>query len=166
MVLDVDTSPTTYNDGDWHHVAFWADMADTGNRGLYIDDADASPTWNTYTDSTLGMGFRYANIFNRYDGFYQNGDLYLAEIVVDTRNYLDLSVTANRRLFITAGGAPVTTRSGWPSTLDGENYANTGDAVSDFIENVGTASASGFYTEQTTGTALAIADGPTTAGSP
>ena len=106
------------------------------------------------------MGFRYATIFNRFDGFYQNGNLSLAEIAINTRNYLDLGIEANRRLFLNANGTPNTERSGWPATLDNENYLDSGDAVADFIENVGTASASGFYTEDTGGAALSVSESP------
>lgn len=164
VILDVDTGPTTYNDGLWHHVAFWCDMTSTSLRGLYIDDVDTVPTWNTYTDDFLGMGFRYANIFNRFDGFYQNGDLYLAEVAVDTRNFLDLGITANRRLFINSSLGPELDRASWPATLDHENFADDTESVSDFITNVGTAASSGFETEDTAGAALAIANGPVTAG--
>lgn len=164
VILDVVTTGTTYNDGNWHHVAFWCDMTSTGLRGLYIDDADATPTWNTYTDDQIGMGFRYANIFNRFDGNFQNGDLYLAEVAFDTRNFLDLGIEANRRLFLNANGTPNGNRNAWPATLDSEHFANEGDTVTAFLTNRGTAAASGFTTADTGGSLFSIEDGPSIVG--
>jgi hypothetical protein len=90
----------------WQHIAFSVDLADTGKRHIYRNDASDLALVTTYTNDTvdftadnwsIGSGPGTAN---KFDGE-------VADLMLWPGAYLDLSVEANRRLFIDAGGKPV-----------------------------------------------------------
>lgn len=120
----------------WSHVIFSADMTDTSKRHLYINDTSASPSYtysNTnidFTRTTHAIGDDLTATTGSFNG-------YLAHFYYD-RTYRDLSVTSNRRNFITAdgGSTAVSTLTGLspivylPMTSDysvGENEGSGGD---------------------------------------
>lgn len=97
----------TYTAGaTWRHVLSSWDMGTVGARWIYITDA-ADLAVTTFTDDTIdyamatpdyGVGAN-VNGATKFDGC-------LAELYFNTVDYLDFSVEANRRLFITAAGKP------------------------------------------------------------
>lgn len=79
------------------------DLSSASNRAVYVNDVAATVTWTTYTNQTIGR------IRNRHGvGNAQGGDRYagrLSNVFLDY-TYRNMSVTANRRLFITADLKP------------------------------------------------------------
>jgi chitodextrinase len=103
----------TVGDTNWHHLLWSFDLADSGARHFYLDDASVSP-WLTYSNDLinfaapdLGIG-DYPTGANPWNG--DMADLWLRF----GGSVIDFSVEANRRLFITAEGKPASP-SGWPS---------------------------------------------------
>lgn len=104
FTVDIVAEPST-NPG-WHHLLFALDAANTD--GLVFYD-DAVPTLTgvggpfdenvdfTGDDFTIGAGESAAAPFN--------GDMF--DLYINTAEFLDISVEANRRKFITAGLKPV-----------------------------------------------------------
>ena len=99
IVLNATTAAKVSGDG-WVHLLVSIDMASTVNRKVYINGEVSSVTWTTYTNdnidftdtvwrvnSTGGQKARISNVFLDY-------------------TYRDLSIEANRRLFIDADGKP------------------------------------------------------------
>jgi hypothetical protein len=89
----------------WQHIAFSVDLADTGKRHIYRNDAtDLSVT--TYTDATVDFTVDNWFVGANADGIVKlDGEV--ADLMLWPGAYLDLSVEANRRKFIDAGGKPV-----------------------------------------------------------
>ena len=91
----------------WTHILISIDLANTSNRYVYINDKLASVTWSTYIDDSINFTQSKHNI-----GSYTNGSSpftgRLAHVFLDY-TYRDLSVTANRRLFIDSDGKPSST---------------------------------------------------------
>jgi hypothetical protein len=99
------SSSTNTNDGDWHHVLFSFDLADTGKRHLYIDGVSELAT-TTYTDDTMRLtGFPHAIGADTAGANKLNGDL--ADYWFEAGTYIDLSVAANRQKFISDNGVPM-----------------------------------------------------------
>ena len=90
----------------WRCVLASFDMSDTGKRHVYLDDVAESLTVTTYTDSeiTNTQAIRFGIGANINAATKLNGCL--AEVMLWQGVYLDLSVEANRRLFIKANGKP------------------------------------------------------------
>lgn len=101
-VLQVD-SGTSFAASGWHHLLAWWDLTDSGKRGLYIDGVDDSPTWTTYSNTAIDYT-RADHSIGGIGADYWNG--YLADFYINTAEWLDLSVEANREKFI-LGGKPV-----------------------------------------------------------
>ena len=90
----------------WSHVLISADMTSTLNRYVYVDDIDYSSTISWYSYSNADINFTNNNpvIGSTYaSADYSKGRL--AHLFLD-HTYRDLSITANRRLFIDADGKP------------------------------------------------------------
>ena len=92
----------------YSNICISIDMNSTSNRSVYINDVLSAGTWNTYSNSLID--FSVANLFiagadnnatSKIKGRLSN--LYL------DYTYRDLSIEANRRLFITADGKPTPT---------------------------------------------------------
>lgn len=138
------TTTTTYADSTWHHVVFSVDMTDTGKRHLYIDDAVPSFTWNNYNnssieltpDSSWGFGASPTGVLF-FDGE-------IAEIFIEDQ-YIDLSVTANRRKFISSTGLPVSMGTNGAAVFGG----NAGFHLSGFADFNGDLSINGTPSEFT-----------------
>jgi hypothetical protein len=86
----------------WCSIVMSFDMTDTSKRAIYINDVASSVTWTTYVSSTLatvGTPHRVAGISTQiYMGR-------LSNVYLDY-TYRDLSIEANRRLFVTADLKP------------------------------------------------------------
>jgi len=80
------------------------DLSDTNKRHCYINDKEVSLTWSTYIDDLIDFTATSQYIGQRYT---LSNPLYgrLSNYFLDY-TYRDLSIEANRRLFITADGKP------------------------------------------------------------
>jgi hypothetical protein len=105
IILNVSTAASVLAASGWQHVIGSFDLTDTGKRHVYVNDVSDLPTITTYTDDTIDFTNADVAIGANGDGTNKlNGDL--AEMWFTT-TYIDLSVTANRRLFIDSRGKPV-----------------------------------------------------------
>lgn len=116
-------SNMTITDGNWYHVVFSLDSTNRALDQLYIndvDDTDSTPN----TISAFGGGQQWAiGAFAPGGTEKYYGDL--ADLWIDFDNKIDLSVEANRRAFIDAGGKPV--------NLGSDGSAPTGSAPDIFL---------------------------------
>lgn len=88
-----------------YHFLLSIDMSDTAKRHLYVNDA-SNVTWQNYADHVLDFTYTDWSIGGNPDG----GALFdaqLAEFYFAPGQYIDFSVQANRRLFRSATGKPV-----------------------------------------------------------
>jgi hypothetical protein len=93
------------------HVLVSIDLTTTANRYVFINDVDvtSSVSWLTYTNDTIDFTHsthRIGNInyLGNFSSWFKGR---LSNVFLD-HTYRDLSVEANRRLFITADGQPAT----------------------------------------------------------
>lgn len=102
------SSALVLSTGVWQHLLISIDMSNASKRHVYIDDASVSMSWNTYNTSavlnfTPASGNHVVGDFNNYNFPFDGA---MADFWMAPGEYLDLSVEANRRKFITAGGVP------------------------------------------------------------
>jgi len=109
FILNTSTPSGSIPKDTFTHVLVSFDMANAANRHVYINDVAVTPTYTTYDNTNLlfstntyrhvvGSGW----VFNTISD-YTNGRL--SNVFLDY-TYRNLSVEANRRLFITAEGTP------------------------------------------------------------
>lgn len=92
-------------DGEWHHILFSFDTANSANNRIYIDDVNQSISYFSGTPLPGTIDFtRPGHYFSSNSALYDGG---LAEFWWQPNLFLDLDVEANRRKFITANGNPV-----------------------------------------------------------
>lgn len=85
--------------GTFYHVLISVDLTNVSKRHVYVNDvAIAGGSWDTYTNSNI-------DFTNNTHGVGENFKGRLAHVFLDY-TYRDLSVEANRRLFITADRKP------------------------------------------------------------
>lgn len=111
--------------GSWVHILGSFDLSDTGKRHLYVDDV-SDLVVTTYTDSLIDhtrstqvVGAQHAS-GNKLDGCLQ-------EFWLSTSEYIDFSVEANRRKFISAAVKPV--------SLGADGSTPTGTAPIMYLNN-------------------------------
>lgn len=106
------TSSTTYVSSGWHHLmTSWNTNLSAGNKvaSLYVDGVDVKGSV-----SDAGSAFTMGSSFNHYVGvnnttgsvgtqFFKGG---LAEVYFNGTQFLDLTILANRRKFLTASKRP------------------------------------------------------------
>lgn len=140
VILNLLTNNTYIASATWLHVLASWDLATAGARHLYINDvSDINVTIFTndtidYTVGDWGCG-AVPNGTSKFNGC-------IAEVYFNDAAYLDLSVTANRRLFIDAAGKPVNLGTDG-STPTGSApivyfHLDVGEAVANFATNRGT----------------------------
>lgn len=101
------TAVTDYLASDgWVHTLISFDLSDAGERHYYRDDVAQSPTWGTYTDDSMDFILTDWAVCALVGGS-QSKSMDIAGFQVWFGVYVDLSVEANRRLFIDANGKPV-----------------------------------------------------------
>ena len=88
----------------WFHVLISIDLANSANRFVFINDVSVSSTPSTYTNSNIDFTRTQHNVGSNPYGSYSNQQRF-SNIYLDY-TYRDLSVEANRRLFITADRKP------------------------------------------------------------
>lgn len=87
------------------------DLSSTSNRSIYSNDVDTSPTWTTYTNDIIAFfnvdttnAKTYIGSNHGTAGFYK-GDI--ADFWFAQDQFIDFSVTANRRKFFDSSNKPV-----------------------------------------------------------
>jgi hypothetical protein len=101
----------------WCHLAVSVDLANTANRHFYINDNNATSgvNWQTYINDFIQFDTETYTIGTDAYNFNANIKGRLAHVFLDY-TYRDLSIEANRRLFIDANGGSTA-----PSTLQALN---------------------------------------------
>ena len=137
--LQLSSNTTTAADAAWRHLLISWDMTDTAKRHFYLNDASVLSVV-TYTDDTLDYTKTDFAVGGGTGGA-QKMNGCLAEVYFNPAVYMDLSVEANRRKFISATGKPVSLGS------DGSTPTGTapilyqrvadGAAASTFATNLG-----------------------------
>lgn len=86
------------------HILISVDISNTSKRFIYINDVAQSTSWSTYINSNINFAYTPVNIA---DNYYHDTKLKgrLSNVFLD-QTYRDLSITANRRLFVTADLKP------------------------------------------------------------
>ena len=105
LYANLEIDPIVMN--TWVHLLVSVDLSNTGNRSIYMNDVAQTVTWNIYVNRNIN--FTYHNGWN-LGADAQGGSKVkgrLSNFFLDY-TYRDLSVTNNRRLFITADGQPAT----------------------------------------------------------
>ena len=95
----------------WSHILISVDLSDTSKRHVYINDVNSGVTWHTFTNDSIDFtdavhwisARKMADSTPSVRGPDRKANLFL------DYTYRDLSVTANRRLFIDADGKPADT---------------------------------------------------------
>lgn len=83
----------------WAHIVVSADASNSANRAVYISDAAVTVTWSAYNNKSIGFSRPAHGVAANQVGS-GNFKGRLAHVYLDY-TYRDLSVEANRRLFIT-----------------------------------------------------------------
>ena len=115
-ILDIKIADASFNhhpqQNTWTHILISVDLSNTSNRYVYFNDISIGTTWLTYTNDNIaftktphGVGSYVNTITGTHDTNYKGR---LAHVFLDY-TYRDLSVTANRRLFIDSDGKPSST---------------------------------------------------------
>ena len=86
------------------HILVSVDLSDTAKRFVYVNDTIVSPTWTTYANSAIDFTATAWGC-SAASGGGSNFKGRLSHIFLDY-TYRDLSIEANRRLFITADRKP------------------------------------------------------------
>ena len=111
-ILDMySTSSESIKYYQWNHILVSIDLENTSNRYMYVNDVSHTVTWSTYTNDSIDFSRAIHNIAGTsgVSSTYLQGKL--SNLFLDY-TYRDLSVEANRRLFIDANGGSTA-----PSTL-------------------------------------------------
>ncbi len=101
-ILTATGTTTVVAGGAWKHVLASWNLA-TSVFQLYIEDVNDTPTITVITNDTID----WANVTANWFIFNDPRSSYIADLWFDPTTFNDLSVTAFRRKFITAGLAPV-----------------------------------------------------------
>lgn len=80
----------------WFNLLISVDLTNATNRHIYINDVVATGNWTAYSNGTIDFTGSTPKIADGYYGKY-NGRL--AHVYLD-KTYRDLSVEANRRIFV------------------------------------------------------------------
>lgn len=107
--LSVDIPSQTFPKETWLHYLISVDLTNSSNRAVYVNDTAVTATWNTYTNSNINYTNNRWAIAAQLAGSAKFKSR-LAHVYLDY-TYRDLSVEANRRLFITADRKPAANQS-------------------------------------------------------
>ena len=102
------TANPSVNSNTFYHLLVSIDMTNTANRFVYINDVNVTPTWTVYSNTNGNIDFTLSADNISVGEARNGGNLYkgrLSNLFLDY-TYRDLSVTANRRLFVTADLKP------------------------------------------------------------
>lgn len=130
-ILNVTTSTGKIQDNTFCNIIISCDLSDTNSRSIYINDTFLSMSGGTFTNDTLDFtGSTHLIGYGAGAGYVKGR---LSNVFLDY-TYRDLSIEANRRLFIDANGKPA---DGWKalSPIIGMSMA---DAATAHINDYGT----------------------------
>lgn len=102
ITLDVTTS-SVVPAGTFANILVSVDLANAANRSIYINDVLTSATWTTYGNNDIEFTCSQHDVCS--NGSAADGAKRLSNIFLDY-TYRDMSITANRRLFVTADLKP------------------------------------------------------------
>ena len=141
QILRLVTS-TTYTAGaTWLHILSSWNLAVAGSGSLYVNDVD-DKTETTFTDDTIDYDGSTDWAIGASSGGLVPFNGCLAELYFAPGQYLDFSIVANRRRFISANGKPVWlgTNGAIPTGTAPIVYQRVADAaaVATFATNLGT----------------------------
>ena len=119
----------------WNHLLISCDMSSTSNRHIYVNDVALGNSYLTYTDSDIDFTSSTHSIvqLNKLKGR-------LSNLFLDY-TYRDLSVEANRRLFIDAEGKPASSQDSVDKYLDSKfsayptSFGSSGAAMNTLLFN-------------------------------
>jgi len=103
VILTTTTALDIITKDTFVHLLISIDLVNIANRAVYINDRLVSATWNTYTNDLIDFTQLNHDIANGTGGVPWKGRL--SNLYLDY-TYRELSIEANRRLFITADGKP------------------------------------------------------------
>ncbi len=127
-------SNVTVTDTSWHHIMVSLNLADTGQRHLYLDGTDRFSSVTYDTAATLEFTQGTAAICSRGDSFGTFTGC-VAEIFFHT-SYLDLSTAPNRAKFYNSG-QPVNLGSDGSTPLSTQPLLYLKNAFGTFANNAG-----------------------------
>ena len=104
-VLILESQVGVISPGTWHHVIASWDLSNPANRHIYVDDVDQFASAPTYVDDLID--YTTTTAIGADTGGSGKLDGNLADLWFDYGTYIDLSVAANRRMFLDANGFPV-----------------------------------------------------------
>lgn len=145
-VLNMSTSAgAVTNDGNWHHILMsWSIGSSLGH--LYIDDVNAKAS-DTYTNNDVDYT-RSQHSFGATTTGTSKLSADVAAVYMNLAAYLDFSVTANRRKFVSANGYPV--------NLGADGSLPTGTAPILFLHLADGAAVSTFATNKGSGGGMTL----------
>ena len=100
--LNINTAANSISTNTWMHVLVSVDMSSQANSKIYINDVNSAVTFGTFTNTNLAFNNDVHNIGAETSSAGRVGGR-LAGVYLDY-TYRNLSVEANRRLFIDADG--------------------------------------------------------------
>ena len=107
-LLNITCTTTPISDTNWHHILASIDLSvdDSSHRYVYIDDVAQSMTVTTFVNSSIDFSGNAFTVAANSVSFTAKFFGALSELYLDTGTFINLSVEANRRKFITSGGLP------------------------------------------------------------
>ena len=106
IVLDVSFQVGTFIDSTSFNILVSIDLNSSVTRSVYVNDIEILPTWSTYTNTVIDFKFNTLVLGGNYlatPSTLVKGRL--SHLFLDYTHW-DLSIEANRRLFITEDGKP------------------------------------------------------------
>lgn len=93
---------------EWHHVMFSFDLSDNNKIHGYLNDVSSHGSVAAFVDTNLSLSAA-TNLLvgNNTTSSAGRWPFWIADFWLDFGTYIDLSVEANRRKFISASGAPM-----------------------------------------------------------
>lgn len=111
VILSAGTNTDPITAGNWHHIIVSVDLSNSSNRHVYVDDLPITTNYGVYIDDD--MNFTESDwSFGAPDGGGGSGSggirIYgdVSDVWFDD-TYIDISVEASRRKFISPSGRPV-----------------------------------------------------------
>ena len=89
----------------WTHILISVDLSNTSNRSVYINDRLMSNTWSTYLNQNIDFTSYSHNIGSMDSSGTSTFKGRLSHLYLDYQ-YRNLSIEANRRIFIDSNGNP------------------------------------------------------------
>ena len=153
LVLQLTTTPTYSSADGWMHILSSWDLGNTTSH-LYINDAAPALSTQTNTDNTIDYSVPLKTICAANSGSVKTGGC-LSEYYSNEAEYIDVSVTENRRKFINADLTPV--------SLGSDGSTPTGSAPAIYLKDPSTSFETNYGTLANfvvTGALTACSDSP------